>query len=201
MIFNKQTKIENRNQQKLNSEKGFTVLETLVAIAVLILSLTAAFSVAQQGLSLSISSRDEVTAYFLAQEAVEVIRNVRDENSLASQYWLAGISAQGTDPCYFGNYCAVDSPNQNYMVSCGLSPQNCPVLKQDKQTGSSTFGMYGINPSATVGWTPTVFRRELLLKQIPGTSDEIALTVTIYWTKGDNTRSFVVHENLFNWQR
>lgn len=198
IIFGKTKKIN--KPSGLSNERGFTVLETLVAIAVLILSLTAAFSVAQQGLSLSISSRDEVTAYFLAQEGVEVIRNIRDENSLSnSASWLTGISAQATDPCYFGNYCAVDSPNDNYMISCGISAQNCPVLKQDRQSGSGTYGMYGLNPANTSGWTSTMFRRELLLTRI--TDDEVALTVTVYWTKGEKTRSFVVHEDLFNWQR
>ncbi|MFZ3019968.1 MAG: hypothetical protein WA051_00380 [Minisyncoccia bacterium] len=194
------TKLINKIKDLNNtSEKGFTVLETLVAIAVLILSLTAAFSVAQNGLSLSMSSRDEVTAYYLAQEGVEVIRNIRDENSLNGFSWLTGISSQVSDPCYFGSYCAVDSPNQNYMVSCGAIAGNCPVLLQDRQTNSSTYGMYGLNPASTSGWTPTVFKRELLLEQI--NSNEVALTVKIYWTKGTLTRNFVVHENLFNWQR
>ncbi len=191
--------MKNIFKQIKNNERGFTVLETLVAVAVLILSLTAAFSVAQSGLSLSISSRDEVTAFYLAQEGIEVIRNIRDENSLNGLTWLNGIAGQPSDPCNFGNYCAVDSPNQNYMVSCGVTAGNCPVLLQDRRDASATFGMYGLNPASTSGWTPTVFKRELLLKSI--NSNEVALTVTIYWTKGVLTRSFVVHENLFNWQR
>lgn len=175
------------------------MLETLIAIAVLILALSAAFSVAQRGLSLSISSRDEVTAYYLAQEGVEVIRNLRDQNSLNSLPWLTGISASVSDPCYFGNYCAVDSPNGNYMQNCGSSPNNCPYLKQDQQSGSPTYGMYGIEPSRTSTWTQTVFKRELFLKKI--SQNEVALTATIYWSKGLLQRNFVVHENLLNWQR
>ncbi len=181
----------------IKEQKGFTVLETLVAIAILIISLTAAFSVVQSGLSLSISSRDEVTAYYLAQEAIEMIRNSRDENSLNALPWLAGIADDSGDPCYFGNYCTVDSPNK-YFESCGTEAGECSNLKQDQDSESPTFGMYGIDPDQTSSWGTTPFKREIFLKSI--TSDEIAVTVTIYWTKGVTTRNFVIHDNLFDWQ-
>jgi len=169
-------------------------LETLVAIAVLILSMTAAFYVAQTGLSLSISSRNEVTAFYLAQEAIEFVRNIRDENSLNGQSWLLGIADSAADPCYFGNYCAVDSPNKT-IVTCGSTAGLCPALRQDQGESSSTFGMYGLDSL----WALANFRRELFIKQI--NANEIALTVTLYWTKGVLERQFVVHDNLLNWQR
>ncbi len=185
-----------KHRNKLARNGGFTVLETLVAIAILILSLTAAFSVVQNSLSISISSRDEVTAYYLAQEGIEMIRNMRDENSLYDPVrpWLTGIAGAQSDPCYFGNYCAVDSPNKVF-VSCGLEDGNCPVLRQDRDSNSQTFGMYGLDST----WDETVFKREMFLEQI--NSNEIALTITVYWTKGSLTRNFIIHENLFNWQK
>ena len=183
-------------KNKPNLDGGFTVLETLVAIAVLILSLTAAFSVVQSSLSISMSARDEVTAYYLAQEGIEMIRNMRDENSLYDPVrpWLTGIAGAQSDPCYFGNYCAVDSPNKVF-VSCGVEAGGCPVLRQDRDSNSLTFGMYGLDST----WDETVFKREMFLEQI--NSNEIALTITIYWTKGSLTRQFIIHENLFNWQK
>ncbi len=186
----------NNNKKELSKHDGFTVLETLVAIAILILSLTAAFSVVQSSLSISMSSRDEVTAYYLAQEGIEMIRNMRDENSLYDPVrpWLTGIAFSQDDPCYFENYCAVDSPNKVF-VSCGTYAGNCPALRQDRDSNSQTFGMYGLDNA----WDATIFKREMILKQIG--ADEIALTITIYWTKGMTTRQFVIHENLFNWQK
>ncbi len=186
-----------KNQKGLahrSTTEGFTILETLVAISILILALTAAFSVAQNGLSLSISARDEVTAYYLAQEGVEFIRNLRDENSLNEAGWLTGISGDPGDDCYFGNYCAIDSPNKN-IDPCGSAAVDCPMLKQDTSQQSVSYGAYGL----ASGWSTTQFRRSLLFKEI--SPDEVALTVIVSWTKGVNTRQFVVHENLFNWQR
>ena len=96
------------------SSKGFTVLESMVAIFVLSLSISGAFSAVQQSLSQSIISKDEVKAFYLAQEAIEIIRNKRDSNQLdkitngSPNSWLFGISDNPTDPCYFGKICIIE---------------------------------------------------------------------------------------------
>jgi prepilin-type N-terminal cleavage/methylation domain-containing protein len=71
--------------------KGFTLVETLVAIALLIVVITGAYTAAQAGLSGAILSKEEVAAFYLAQEGVEEIRNLRDNNGLVANNWLAGM--------------------------------------------------------------------------------------------------------------
>lgn len=188
-----------KNIHNYKNSRGFTVLETLVAIAVLIVSLTAAFSVAQSGLSTSMSARDEVSAYYLAQEAVEMIKNIRDNNSINGDPWLTGIANSSSDPCYFGNYCIIDSPNEYFAICNGSTAEDCPLLKQDKTANSVTLGMYGAEPVATASWDTTNFRRSINIKQI--NSDEIAVNVTVSWSKGAFSNKFVMRENVFNWQR
>ncbi|MEK7461476.1 MAG: prepilin-type N-terminal cleavage/methylation domain-containing protein, partial [Patescibacteria group bacterium] len=80
--------------------KGFTIIESLVAIAVLILAITGTASAIQTGISSYVFSKDQIIAFYLAQEGFEQIRNIRDENGLLNQNWLAGISSNSSDPCY-----------------------------------------------------------------------------------------------------
>jgi prepilin-type N-terminal cleavage/methylation domain-containing protein len=165
---------------------GFTLVETLVAIAILVAAVSGASSAAQTGISLSILSKDQITAFYLAQEGVEQIRNMRDENGLNGRDWLAGIAENSSDPCYFGKVCRVDAL-ENEVVAC--SGDNCPVLKQDEDTG-----FFGYDSS----WADTGFKREIRLSQI--SSNEVSLLVTVSWSKGIIEREFKARENIMNWQ-
>lgn len=167
-------------------QKGFTLVETLVAITILLVAITGAYSAAQTGLSGATYSRDQVVAIYLAQEGVEQIRNMRDENGIAGRNWLTGIAQNNGDPCYFGSSCTVDTV-ANTLASCGSG--TCPTVRTD-----TTNGFYGSNPA----WTPTPFTRSITLTQI--SSDEVQIVVTISWSKGLSNRSFRVRENIMNWQ-
>ncbi len=167
--------------------KGFTVLESIVAIAILSLSVAGVFSAVQQGLSQAIIAKDEVKAFYLAQEAVEIIRNKRDTNQLSrlgggSNNWLSGIT--DATNCPFGKVCRADAID-NSLTFCGDAWDSCPVLKQD-----SNF-LYGY-----IGNT-TNFKREIQIEFI--SADEIAVIVKISWTKGIITRDFKAKTLLFNW--
>ncbi len=168
-------------------KKGFTIIESLVAIAILVAAITGALSAAQSGLSSYIYSKNQVAAFYLAQEAYEQIRNLRDENLLSGRNWLYGFAEVSTDPCYFGNACIVNPAYSTLATRCS-AVGSCPVLRQD------VSGYYGYNAS----YVPTIFRREVTLTSI--NSDEIAVTVTVNWAKGTSNRQFKIRGNLLNWQ-
>jgi len=175
---------------------GFTILESIVAIMILSLSISGAFSAVQQSLSQSIIAKDEVKAFYLAQEAVEIIRNKRDTNQLpildgGSGNWLDGISALASDPCYFGKTCRVDAtgPNDVFFYACSGSWNSCEVLRQDETTFIYSYD--GNDPT-------TNFKREIQIESI--SANEITITVRITWTKGSlPSREFKVKTSLFNW--
>src|SRR4051812_33502088 len=116
--------------KNLKEQKGFTLVETLVAIAILTLAISGAYTAVQTGLSSSAFTRDEVIAYNLAEEEVETIRNVRDENGLRGQFWLAGIAQTSSDPCYFGHACVADAV-ANSIVPCQTDANSCPLVNYD----------------------------------------------------------------------
>src|SRR3989344_2873446 len=108
------------NNQQPTTNNGFTIVESLVALAALELAVTGAASAIQIGISSYIFSKDQIIAFYLAQEGFEQVRNIRDENGLKSQNWLTGISANSSDPCYFGNACIVDP-----LDSGGIFVERC----------------------------------------------------------------------------
>ncbi len=180
-----------------HNKQGFTLLEVLIAITILSFAVAATFTATQSGLSSAIESKNQVIGYYLAQEAVEFIRNKRDSNSLSGANWLSGIAEFPGDPCYPGNVCLVDVHDAT-LTACP-SPTSCPYLKQITLQSLPTYGMYGYGSgSAWNQWVTSSFKREITLTSI--NNNEISLRVDITWTKGSFSRTFTVRESLFNWQ-
>lgn len=175
------------------NNKGFTLVETLVAIGILSIAILGTFTAVQSGLQDSGVSKDRITAFWLAQEGMEYIKNIRDENALhnlsgVSTNWLHGLSENNGDPCYFGKTCKIDSPLKQ-VTSCGGGFGSCPVLNEDSATG--LFGYNG-------GWPATYFKREIQFSQ--NSADEILVTIRMSWTSRGTPYSFQVTESLFNRQ-
>ena len=66
----------------LNKKKGFTLLEVIVAILVVIVGVLAAYTVTQKIIFYTYRSSSRLTAAYLAQEGIEIVRNIRDTNWL-----------------------------------------------------------------------------------------------------------------------
>jgi len=175
-------------------KRGFTIVESLVAISILVLIILSTSRTIQMGISSYIFSKDQIIAFYLAQEAFEQIRNLRDQNGLDQSItnWLTGISAQSTDPCYFNNPCWVDTAQSTGQ---GVGPfrcsGSCPQIYEHPD-----LGIYGYNTATP--WIQSPFTRTITLTQV--NSNEITVQVTVTWRKGATNRSFTAKENLFNWQ-
>lgn len=175
-------------------KRGFTVVEALVAVAILSLSIVATFGAVQNGLQYSGLTKDEITAFYLIQESIEYVKNIRDENALytingSPRNWLYGISNLSSDACYFGKVCQLDMNSSTKLTQCTGGAGNCSALNVDPSTGA-----YGYNNS----WSTTSFEREMQLSTIPNNTDEVRLVVTVSWNTRGQSRSIQVSELLYN---
>ncbi len=66
-----------------NTQKGFSLVEALVAITVLLVAVVGPMTIASQGLQASFFSREQTTAVYLAQEAIESIEKLRTDWALS----------------------------------------------------------------------------------------------------------------------
>ena len=172
-----------------------SLVESLVAIGILSLSILATFTAVQGGLQASIGVKDRTIAYHLAQEGMEIIRNIRDNNGLnsingGSNHWVTGLANTNFSPtgiCY-GFNCTVDTTT--IPITIAQCSGTCPYLRQDPVSG-----LMGYN----AGWTATTFRRDITFS-VPYSLDEVIVYITITWTTRGATNTFQVSEILYNKQ-
>jgi len=195
-FFNKQYKIGN---------KGFTLIETMVAIFILTTAFVSMLSLTTSSLFASKYANNEITASYLLQEAVDYIRNDRD--SLAFQQtdyigggWSAFIAKYNTGGCFSvdGCYIEVAKTNSNINTCVEASPAwgtlRCPVFSYDASASSIYHNFYNYISSKK-----SSFNRQIKMKQNLSNPDEIDITVTVEWLNGSVVRSRSLHSSLLNW--
>jgi prepilin-type N-terminal cleavage/methylation domain-containing protein len=172
---------------------GFTLIETLVAVMILSTAIAGPLTIASKGLQAALVAKDQVTAFYLAQDAVEYIRFARDSNRLGGGDWLTGVGAAGgidLTACTSANGCTIDSAAGTNPLPCSAT---CATLKYN--TTTKLF-----NYSSGTGITASYVRKVLLTQIAAGTEEKVTVTVT--WTDigGVTHPGVVVTEDIFNWQ-
>jgi prepilin-type N-terminal cleavage/methylation domain-containing protein len=127
---------------------GFTLVETLVAIAVLLLIIIGPISAAQKGIQQAYYANEQASAVFLAQEAIEGVRERRDDRAL--QAWnspssMLDTSAWSTAGCSGTSgplACSVVKDGITYTrtVTIGSGGSERPVTVTVSWTNNSLFG-------------------------------------------------------------
>ena len=175
------------------SNKGFTLLETLLAIALFSSLILAPLSIASNGLSSAIASKERITAIALAQDALEYIRATRDTNRLNNVDWLSGLD--GSQQCRYninGNGhkgCRVDTLASSVDRIKPNDDTNFGFIRLDTNTG-----LYGYN----VAWIQTKFTRYAIVDELVD-GREARITAVVNWQTPFTTKTVSVVELLTNW--
>ncbi len=170
---------------KILVTKGFTLIEALIAISILTMVIASTMGIVQTSLSSNSFSQAQVTANYLAGEAIEYIRNIRDTNFITDNAdWLNAIPAD----CISANGCDVDTIN-NSFITCSAT---CDPLRITKST---TGGFYHHN---TLSGANSQFTRTIHIENI--NTNEISIEVTITSNSGFFKKTpLIVVEHLFKW--
>ena len=153
--------------------KGFTILELIVAIFVMTVGVLGAYSVVQQIIVYTLVSSSRLTAAYLAQEGIEIVRNIRDTN------WF-------TNPADWNNG----------LTGCATG---CEV---DYNTSLSSYTGFFLKYSSTNGYNyssgdPTKYKRKIIIDS--STNNILKVSVLVEWTEKGNPYTVTVEEHLYNW--
>lgn len=172
------------NMHTNNSKRGFTIIEMLVAVFIFTVAISALTLMAGRGIKAANISQQKITAEFLAIEAMEVVRNVRD-SALISAGVTAAEDALISSGCY--NLPADEDPE---TCSFSYSGAGVPSL-QVCDDCSIYLGNTGYTYATTATETPFV-RKIYLYKLSQG---EVRVRVVVQW----DTEEIEYYQNLFLW--
>lgn len=98
------------------NKKGFSFLEVMITISVLSIGILAVMVLIASSMKSSMNSRDGIIASELAQEGIELVRNIRDNNLINSE----GIFSVGF-PSESSSNCRIDINSTSISCDDGAS--------------------------------------------------------------------------------
>ena len=99
--------------------KGFGIIEMIVAMAILSTALIGAVSLASLNMQVQRQAEFKLIAVNLAREGIEVVRNIRDTNRLGGV-----VNPLRTNFCFCTSFCATVS-----LAACTALSESCFLPK------------------------------------------------------------------------
>lgn len=176
------------SSHKHNGDAGFTLIETLVAIAVLVFALIGPMALVQRSLNSASYTREQITGFFLAQDAMELFTNIRDNDTKngTSGFTYARNACIGTYGCIIDTTVAPNATPSNVVATCSST---CAPLRKD---ASGAFYGYGSS------WTPSEYTRTIKVTQPNGNPDENLIEVIVSWTTRTGSRSLTISRIMYD---
>jgi len=168
---------------------GFTILEVILAITVLTLAAGGSFILISQTIGSISVIQSRLTASYLIQEGLEIVRNIRDSNWLKNQTWNQNLGEGDWE----GDY-----------LSLSLTPRPLPCQYDDLPCQYDNLSFLGIDGSGFYGYNyssgnETIFKRKITISKEPEEPDRLKVSVEVFWREKGQIRSLAAQEYLYNW--
>ena len=159
------------------NNRGATLVEALIAVYILSMGILPSLAAVILANSFSSLIKNNLVAANVAQEGVEVVKAIRDEN------WFNNRS--------FDNGLADGDYRVEWNSTSLMAISTNPVLKV------STLGIYNYSTG-----TDTNFRRKITVAKIDptGCNCELRILVEVTWLERNKTRTVRVESHLYNWK-
>jgi prepilin-type N-terminal cleavage/methylation domain-containing protein len=174
---------------KNTNQKGFSLVETLVAISILLIVITGPMVISIKSAKSASFATEQVQAFFLAQEGLELAQKGRDDLLLrnflpnTNSNYYSNPWSRFTDTsnsgffrhCYTANGCGLAWSNTAGVLA---APVPCSTIASCL-LHRSTSGRTQI--SHTAGGTPTIFTRRIYFT---ATGDRVQARSLVTWRTG-----------------
>ncbi len=161
----------------IKNKKSFTLIEVIAVLLVISLGMVGILSLIVQNIQSQSLNKNTLIAYQLAQEGVELIRMVRDNNWRGARDWKEGLD----NGEYYMDY--TDTAPHS------ASSQASGNLKQDAN------GMYQNNPNYLVPGTN--FSRIIAIQSLAGGK---LVTADIFWNDHGHNYVYSLEAGLYDWR-
>jgi len=208
----------------INNKKAFTLIEALVAISILMIAIASPMTLVQKSLSTATLSKDQMIAAFLAQDAIEAVKNIRDQIAVISisgtdEDWLVGSGGVSLSPCMCTGdsddcnfdsasikFCTIDTADSSVWKTgdikeyIGDTSYSSAILKinYNNSTNEKTFMKYDYSSS---GADYSKFSRYINIKKTGGLDgNEAVVSVRVVWSSPQGIQQNIdVQDFIYNY--
>lgn len=172
------------------SENGFSLMEVLLSIYIILTALVGIMALISSINASASNSSAKLVAASLAQEGIEIVKNIRDLNFGANSWddWYNSFGPIGVGADYEVQY---DD------TSLSRAWSDTP-LKYEVVNG---LWRYGYSAGTA---TPFVYKRKVTLTPMTLDSDsklvEVKVSVQVTWTEHGRPGSLIAEDRLWNWR-
>ena len=159
------------------NQKGMTLMETIIALGILIFGIVSSLALMTSSLTYSQSSEQMIVAVNLAREGLEIVRSVKSLegfDAVGTGYKIAKID-------YLDGALSLETASNNLIVECA----NCVL---DLYNGRYLHDSPG---------DATTFRRMLTITN--AVAGEKKVISRIYWQERGREHQFVLEDHITNW--
>jgi len=155
--------------------QGFTLMEVIVAVGIIITALVTVVGVISFSISSIRLNKSKTIAFGLAQEGLEIVRNIRDNNWLDNKRtianWREGLGA--------------GDARAQYDLGALMSFASVPLRLNEQ-------GFYQYNSGSN-----TIFYRKINIEYL--SDNQIKVTARIDWNESGRNHNLIVDTLLYNY--
>jgi len=168
--------------KRLKAKAGFSLIEILAVLFVVSMALLGVVSLITQNIQVQSINKNNLIAANLAQEGIELTRQVRDLNWQNHQVFDAYLS------------------DGNYTVDYRLGT-SVPVISINQTKIYLKDGFYVHDGGSEAGLTPTIFSRQIAIKKLSGDfSGALEVRSIVSWTDHNRPYNYELKTLLFDWR-
>jgi len=156
--------------------RGFAMVEMLVAVALIFLVLPGALSISTKAITMSSYQKDQMIATYLAEEGQDVVRSIRDRNVLkiingSYGHWNTSFAACKTTACRIDSLSEALSNGSGNLEDLSVAPNAVYRLYVDEN------GFYSHSAD-----TPTPFYRGVfIVPSADNPTDQALVRSVVVW--------------------
>lgn len=166
---------------KNKNESGFSILEVIIALYIIIMGFASVLSLVSFNAQNASVGSSKLIAVNLAQEGIEIVKNIRDLNYTDSSWdaWYSSIGDHvfGTEYDYIAQF-----------TDLSLRPFADIPLKYDSLNG---FYHYDLGADS-------IFKRKITLSKL--SDNEIKVVSLVTWIERGSSYSLKAEDHLWNWR-
>jgi Tfp pilus assembly protein PilV len=179
-------------QNKLKKiKRGFSFLEVIISVFVLSTGIIGVFAVINSSMIYSLNASNQQIAVMLAQEGIELTRNIRDNNWAKRKFEMeesgsSSISSFDNFPSGDSNNCRIDKNSIDMNNSKCSNGVNHKKLSLD----GNNFYIHGGSPF-------TKFSRKIEV-DFDDSEDTVIITSVVIWNRNGNDFPSIADCNVVN---